>query len=370
MYIKSLKLQNFRNYADESFAFDPAVNLICGENGQGKTNLLEAAAACSTMRLFRTAQKKEGLRFGENHAFIFADFLAQERDISLELRFSRTKAMEIYKNGVRQKRQSDAQGLLKTVLFCPEDLYLIREGGAARRRFLDSAICQLRPRYEQALSEYNRLYDHKVRILRDWQENLSLLSTLDDFNLRMAQTGALIVHYRAHFIRRLQESAPAIHRDFSGGKEELSLRYETVSTVTDPLAGAKTILPQLLEHQQAHRQAELDSRQCLSGPHKDDLAVEIDGNPAKTYGSQGQTRTAALSLKLAQREIFFQETGEWPVLLLDDVLSELDHRRQAFVLNRIQGGQVFISCCEEEKLEGLENGKSFHIQGGRLGSGA
>ena len=255
MYIKSLKLQNFRNYADESFAFDPAVNLICGENGQGKTNLLEAAAACSTMRLFRTAQKKEGLRFGENHAFIFADFVAQERDISLELRFSRTKAMEIYKNGVRQKRQSDAQGLLKTVLFCPEDLYLIREGGAARRRFLDSAICQLRPRYEQALSEYNRLYDHKVRILRDWQENLSLLSTLDDFNLRMAQTGALIVHYRAHFIRRLQESAPAIHRDFSGGKEELSLRYETVSTVTDPLAGAKTILPQLLEHQQAHRQA-------------------------------------------------------------------------------------------------------------------
>ena len=145
MYIKSLKLQNFRNYADESFAFDPAVNLICGENGQGKTNLLEAAAACSTMRLFRTAQKKEGLRFGENHAFIFADFVAQERDISLELRFSRTKAMEIYKNGVRQKRQSDAQGLLKTVLFCPEDLMLVRAGAAARRRFLDTALCRCGP---------------------------------------------------------------------------------------------------------------------------------------------------------------------------------------------------------------------------------
>ena len=144
MYIKSLKLQNFRNYADESFAFDPAVNLICGENGQGKTNLLEAAAACSTMRLFRTAQKKEGLRFGENHAFIFADFLAQERDISLELRFSRTKAMEIYKNGVRQKRQSDAQGLLKTVLFCPEDLAIVRDGALVRRRLMDNAISQLR----------------------------------------------------------------------------------------------------------------------------------------------------------------------------------------------------------------------------------
>lgn len=170
MYIKSLKLQNFRNYADESFAFDPAVNLICGENGQGKTNLLEAAAACSTMRLFRTAQKKEGLRFGENHAFIFADFLAQERDISLELRFSRTKAMEIYKNGVRQKRQSDAQGLLKTVLFCPEDLMLVRAGAAARRRFLDTALCQMRPNYARYLEEYNRLHEHKTRILRDSEE--------------------------------------------------------------------------------------------------------------------------------------------------------------------------------------------------------
>ena len=122
----------------------------------------------------------------------------------------------------------------------------------------------------------------------------------------------------------------------------------------------------LLDHQESHRQAELDSRQCLSGPHKDDLVVDVNGVSAKTYGSQGQTRTAALSLKLAQREIFQEETGEWPVLLLDDVLSELDAKRQSFVLNRIQGGQVFITCCEEEKLEGLEGGKAFHIQGGRL----
>ena len=146
----------------------------------------------------------------------------------------------------------------------------------------------------------------------------------------------------------------------------MGLSYETVSTVEDPLAGAREILPRLLEHQQSHRQAELESRQCLSGPHKDDLTVSLNGMSAKTYGSQGQTRTAALSLKLAQREIFFQETGEYPVLLLDDVLSELDVKRQAFVLNRIQGGQVFITCCEEEKLEGLEGGKAFHIQGGKL----
>ena len=249
---------------------------------------------------------------------------------------------------------------------CPEDLSLIRAGGAERRKFLDGAICQLRPRYAQALGEYGRLYEHKTRILRDWPENPSLLQTLDDFSLRMAQMGALLIHYRAHFIKRLQRHTRAIHSDFSGGREELELGYETVSTVTDPLAQPKELLPQLLKHQETHRQAELDARQCLSGPHKDDLSVVIAGKNAKTYASQGQTRTAALSLKLAQREIFQEETGEWPVLLLDDVLSELDPRRQAFVLNRIRGGQVFITCCEEEKLEGLEGGRAFHIQDGRL----
>ena len=256
--------------------------------------------------------------------------------------------------------------MLNTVLFCPEDLYLIREGAAARRRFLDSAICQLRPRYAQALAEYGRLYEHKTRILRDWSEHPSLLSALDDFDLRMAQMGALLIHYRAHFVKRLQEAAPPIHRDFSGGGEELSLTYTTVSNIPDPLASPKELLPLLLDHQARHKQAELDSRQCLSGPHKDDLLVDINGLSAKTYGSQGQTRTAALSLKLAQREIFQAETEEWPVLLLDDVLSELDSRRQAFILNRIRGGQVFITCCEEEKLEGLEGGKAFHVQGGSL----
>ena len=216
------------------------------------------------------------------------------------------------------------------------------------------------------MAEYNRLYDHKTRILRDWPENPSLLQTLDDFNLRLAQTGAILIHYRAHFIRRMEKHAPAIHADFSGGRERLELSYETVSTVTDPMAQPREILPQLLAHQESHRQAELDARQCLSGPHKDDLVVSIGGQLAKTYASQGQTRTAVLSLKLAQREIFQEETGEWPVLLLDDVLSELDSKRQAFVLNRIRGGQVFITCCEEEKLEGLEGGRVFHIRDGSI----
>lgn len=154
----------------------------------------------------------------------------------------------------------------------------------------------------------------------------------------MAQTGALVIRYRAYFVRRLQEAAPAVHRDFSGGREELSLTYQTVSSVSDPMAAPQQILEQLRDHQERHRQAELDARQCLSGPHKDDLLVELDGRSAKTYGSQGQTRTAALSLKLAQRDIFFQETGEYPVLLLDDVLSELDARRAGLCPQPYPGG--------------------------------
>ena len=211
MHIKTLKLQNFRNYENVRFVLDPAVNLICGENGQGKTNLLEAAAACSTMRLFRTAQKKEGLRFGEDAAFICSEFEAQGRENTLELRLSRLRAMEIYKNGVRQKRQSDVQGLLKTVLFCPEDLMLVRAGAAARRRFLDTALCQLRPNYARYLEEYNRLHEHKTRILRDSEEKPSLLSMWEDFSLRMARIGAQIIRYRAYYCRRLLAAAAAVY---------------------------------------------------------------------------------------------------------------------------------------------------------------
>ena len=304
MIVKGLELDFFRNYVHLEAAFDPRVNLIYGDNAQGKTNLLEAVAYLSSARSHRARYDRELIQMGIDSAFLKGEVESRGRDFTLEARLFRGRGRQLFSNGVRLKVAGELSGILTTVLFCPEDLYLIREGGAARRKFLDLAICQLRPRYAAALAEYSRLYEHKTRILRDWQENPSLLDTLDDFSLRMAQTGAILIHYRAHFIRRLQDSAPAIHRDFSGGREEITLSYETVSSVTDPLAPPRTLLPQLLDHQQRHRQAELDSRQCLSGPHKDDLLVDINGVSARTYGSQGQTRTAALSLKLAQREIF------------------------------------------------------------------
>ncbi len=216
MIVKSLELDFFRNYVHLEAVFDPRVNLIYGDNAQGKTNLLEAVAYLSTARSHRARYDREMIMLGVDGAFVKGRGALPGPGLHSGGPAEPGARRQLWSNGVRLKTAGELSGILNTVLFCPEDLTLIREGAAARRRFLDSAICQLRPRYEQALSEYNRLYDHKVRILRDWQENLSLLSTLDDFNLRMAQTGALIVHYRAHFIRRLQESAPAIHRDFSG----------------------------------------------------------------------------------------------------------------------------------------------------------
>ncbi|MBR5471138.1 MAG: DNA replication/repair protein RecF [Oscillibacter sp.] len=365
MRIDRLELDFFRNYVHAEADFAPDVNVIYGDNAQGKTNLLEAVAYLSGLS-HRARYDRELIQFGVDRAFLRGEVFSRQRDFILEAELQRGARKILRSNGVKLKNTAELSGIFQSVLFCPEDLYLIREGAAARRKFLDDCICQLRPRYAQALADYKRLHEHKTRILRDSEEKPSLLDTLDEFSLGMAKAGAVLIHYRAHFIKRLCQTAPAIHSDFSGRREQLALRYETVSTVTDPQASPAELLPQLLQHQETHRAAEIASRQCLSGPHKDDLLVDIDGNPAKQFASQGQTRTAALSLKLAAREIFQQDTGEYPVLLLDDVLSELDPRRQAFVLNRIQGGQVFITCCEDDRLDQMLGGKVFRVVNGSI----
>ena len=202
--------------------------------------------------------------------------------------------------------------------------------------------------------------------MKDWRDKPSLLDTLDEFSDALGRVSAQLIRYRAAFTQRLGEAAAPIHREFSGEGEELSLRYCTVSTVKDPFAPAREIYYQICEHQERHRQAEIDSGQCLTGAHKDDVEIFINGRSARSFASQGQTRTAALSLKLAEREIFLDETGEYPVLLLDDVLSELDEGRQAFVLNRIGGGQTLISCCEDEGISKRTGGKVFFVEKGRV----
>lgn len=367
MIVKALELERFRNYVRFQTEFHPRVNLIYGENAQGKTNLLEAIAYLSSARSHRARYDREMIRLDGEDALIRGAVESRGREFLLEARLARGRRRQLSSNGVRLKTAGELSGILNTVLFCPEDLLLIREGAAARRRFMDTALCQLRPRYAAALAEYHRLYDHKTRILRDSEERPDLLELLPDFNERMVRFGAVLVHYRRQFAEALKRYAARHHRECSGGRERLEITYQTVSSVTDPAAEVEVLTEQLRAHMESHQGAERASRMCLSGPHKDDLVITIDGREAKSYSSQGQTRTAALALKLAEREIYQNATGEYPVLLLDDVLSELDPRRQEFVLNRIAGGQVFITCCEDDRLPVLLGGKVFHVKQGAIG---
>ena len=340
--------------------------MIVGENAQGKTNLLEAIAYLSCGRSARARRDAELISFGETECTVRGEIISREREFAVEVQLSAGKRRKMSINKVPCKRASELGSVLGTVFFCPEDLLLIRDGASARRRFMDTALCQLRPRYETALADYNRAYEQKTRILRDSEDYPDLLNALPEFDCAMARAGAVLIYYRARFCERLKEYAGIAHRECSGGKEELTLTYETVKTVTDPFAPLDTLFAQLQEHQSAHAAAERASRLCLSGPHKDDLAVEIGGVQARTFSSQGQTRTAALALKLAERDIFKEITGEAPILLLDDVLSELDVKRQEYVLNRISGGQVFITCCEEDRLGTLQGGRVFHVAEGKV----
>jgi len=365
MIVRRIALNGFRNYDFETADFDAGTNVICGPNAQGKTNLLEAVYMLSTGRSFRTRFDKELVSFGGDSADILADVYSHEREQTVNIRLTPGRPKRILVNAVK-KTAGELSDTVNTVLFCPDDLNLIKEGAAVRRRLMDNAICQIRPRYAEILSDFNRLYENKTRILKDWHEKPALLDTLDDFSDGMARASAQLIRYRAAFALRLGEAAAPIHRDFSDGLEELRVSYKTVSTVRDPFASAREIYYDLCEHQERHRQAELKSAQCLTGAHKDDLEIDINGKNARAFASQGQTRTAALSLKLAEREIFLRESGEYPILLLDDVLSELDQRRQEFVLNRIGGGQTLITCCEDEGISKRTGGRVLFVEGGRI----
>ena len=365
MNLKKMYLRSFRNYEEVTVEFEPGVNLIVGDNAQGKTNMLEAISYLGSGKSFRAQRTSEMIRFGADFAEVQGTVFAQERDQSLRyLLFPGSRPRQIFRNGAKKKSVSELAGVLPTVLFCPEDLMILKMGASQRRRFGDLALCGLRPNYEAALTEYNRILDQKNRILKDHFENPAVLAILPEYNLRLCQVGALLISYRARFYDALEKSAGKFHSQFSGGVENFDLAYKTVSTVTDPFASVARLTEDLQAHLEKHYRAELETAQCLTGPHKDDFTVSLNGIDLKAYGSQGQTRTAAISLKLAQRELMGREWGEEPVLLLDDVLSELDPGRQDFVLNQIVSGQVFITCCEPGRFTKL--GKTIEISRGKI----
>lgn len=365
MEIQWLETENFRLLKPQRVEFSPGVNVITGENAQGKTTLLEAAYLLTGVKSFRTFYDREFIAFGQEEARISGGVYAFGRDQRVELLIQRGRARQLRQNGVK-RAGAELRETLKAILFSPDDLGMIRGPAAGRRKLMDAAISQLRPGYAALLAEYGRLYEHKTRILRDWREKPSLLDALEEFSQSLCAAGARLIRYRAAFVRRLNQAAGDIHREFSNGRERLEIAYSTVSTVEDPFAPEKEVFQAVWERQRQLRQAELEAGSCLVGPHRDDLAVTVDGADARSYASQGQTRTAALSIKLAEREIFIAETGETPVLLLDDVLSELDAARQEFVLNRVTAGQTLITCCQAESVGRLAAGEVFTMEKGRV----
>ena len=355
MIIESIELKNYRNYDKLHMDFSHGTNILYGDNAQGKTNILEAIYVCATTKSHRGSKDKEIIQFDRDESHIKLNVRKRDVPYRIDMHLKKNRAKGVAVNGVPIKKASELFGIVNVVFFSPEDLNLIKNGPAERRRFIDLELCQLNKLYVHSLVQYNKIITQRNKLLKDIMFRPDYEETLDIWDMQLVQYGREVIRCREAFVSQLNDLIGTIHRQLSGEKESLHICYEpnvTADMFEDTLRKS--------------RPSDLKQRTTLTGPHRDDLSFIINDIDIRRFGSQGQQRTAALSLKLAQREIFFQETGEWPVLLLDDVLSELDHRRQAFVLNRIQGGQVFISCCEEEKLEGLENGKSFHIHGGRL----
>lgn len=339
MRLDSLRLESFRCLSNREFDFSPEINVISGENGTGKTSLLEAVAFLSLARSPRTHRESEMIAFASGTARISSVFFSQDRNQTLDITLSRTGRRVMERNGASIKSPRDLVGLLPSVFFQPGDLDLVRGGAAGRRLFMDMAICQIYPRYLDTLSSYKKLHERKLKLLRLGASEPGYLEALPDYNLRLAQTGAAIAVFRTDFVKKVAGYAKIHHEDISSGKESLSLHYKTHASD----AG------ETFEHMQARREAELARMQCLVGAHRDDITAEI-ASRAPSFASQGQTRTAALAMKLALRDTLNEELGEPPLLLLDDVLSELDERRQDYVLNHIAGGQVFITACEVKKL--------------------
>lgn len=359
--LETLSLQHFRNYSAQQLALAPGVNLLCGGNGQGKTNLLESVYYLSHLRSFRTGKTRELIALDQAASRVQAAFFAAGRPQRMDILLPRQGRVQVRLNGVTKKKLSECQGVLHTVLFSPEDVSLVREGPARRRQFLDDAIGQLRPRYAAILQEYQRVLVHKGRLLRD--QNPAFLPLWEDYSARLCRLGARLLIYRRSYLEELAPIAAAYHDQIAPG-EELRLSY--CPQIRDEMDGDAAALEQALwRHMRAHYSAEMGSRACLSGVQRDEVEVFIDGRPARLYASQGQSRTAALALKLGERQIIVKQTGEMPVLLLDDVLSELDEGRQRFVLGQIGGGQSIITCCDGAAAERMCGGRMFEVERGR-----
>ena len=358
MKINSIKLENYRNIESLIADFDD-VNIIWGENAQGKTNLIEALYLFTGSHSFRGNKDKELIRFGENKSNLVLEFYSGNREQNAEIEIAQRKKIKL--NGVPKKSSSLLGDEIKATVFSPVHLNMIKDGPGERRKFVDGALCQLKSNYRNLLKNYIKTLEQRNHLLKNSENLCQNDSMLDIWDISLAKTGAKIIYQRMMYINALIPFLKEIFEGISSGREEIDLKY--ISSA-DYACSIDNIEQRLYDALQNNVRIDMLNRTTGKGPHRDDIDILINNKSVRIFGSQGQQRSCVLALKLAEASLIKEKTGIEPVALLDDVMSELDEKRQDYILNHIKNRQIFITCCDKETVLRLKKGKTFHMQNG------
>ncbi len=359
MIIKSIQLENFRNYDSLDLNFEKGTNILYGDNAQGKTNVLEAIYLSATTKSHKGSKDKEIIHFTQEEAHIRTNLDKEGMEYRVDMHLRKHKSKGIAINGQHIKKAADLIGLLNVVFFSPEDLSIIKNGPAERRKFVDMELFQIDKFYLYNLNQYNKIINQRNKLLKDFYYNSDITETLQVWNMQLVSYGKQIISRREQFAEQLNEIIFDIHKNISGGKEELKVLYEPNVTEQDFEIKLKN-----------SQEKDIKLKMTSVGPHRDDFCFMVNGIDIRKYGSQGQQRTAALSLKLAEIELIKRVTNDDPVLLLDDVLSELDSNRQNYLLNNIGNIQTIITCTGLDEFinNRFEIDKIFKVSNGIIKS--
>jgi len=361
MIIKSLQVQNFRNFEMQEFEFEPGVNILLGDNAQGKTNVIEALWLFSACKSFRVTDDKPFLRIGEHRAAIYGEYERNGRVYRPVMKFYDDKRREIFLNNVAV-RPKEIVGQFPAVLFFPDHLSLVKGSPELRRKFLDLALCQCDPSMLAVLNEYNKVHQQRNALLKQYRERFDAKSALDVWDEKIASLSAKIAWRRHEYLSAMQPFAQKVMDEISGGKERLDIVYKTVCPM--PRRDLDDLEDQFFYNLKSHREKDILSGHTSTGVHRDDFDLYINGENAKIYASQGQQRSCVMALKMAEADLLRQASGEYPIMLFDDVFSELDPFRKSYIIERIRGRQVILSCCEDPG--DFTGAKVFRIQGGQV----
>ncbi len=362
MQAKRLELTNFRNYTRQSLEFGEGVNILFGDNAQGKTNVLEAVYLFAMGKGGRSRRDAELIRHGQAQADLVLDFFDGTRDLRGEMTLFPNRRKAITINEVPIRRNSQLIGRFRVVYFGPEYLGIVKEGPKARRKNIDILISQLRPPYVSALSSAKKLVESKNALLKMDRPNTAMLEILNE---KLAAVSAEIIAFRTEYIEKMGSLAGRLQKEISGGNDTLTLRYLSCIGESRGLS-VSDLTARLSAKLEEVRRRELDHRESILGPHREDIEYQINGQDAKAYASQGQQKTIVLAQKLAEVELIQQETGDLPVLLLDDIMSELDRKRQEFILHHIKSMQMLITCTDVEGFSFGENPRLFLVENGNI----